>query len=218
MRRSVTAAPSPTAIVAGYSNVAPITIAAANVVLDAGTGTASYVQIGNGGFKSGAGLTGGTATNGGDIMITSAHAVTLVANGADAYAQIGNGGDQSNLNPAASAGGVDSGNIVVHAPSGAAGAVTLTAGSGANAYAQIGNGGYSANAGVNAMAANFTMLGSVTVTDLSLAGGNTVAIPMRRSAMAMQRLQVMAMSAAISPSRRTVPSPTPTAPPRIRQP
>jgi hypothetical protein len=158
---------------AGYSNVAPITIAAANVLLNAGSGTASYVQIGNGGFKSGAGLTSGTATNGGDIMITSAHAVTLLANGADAYAQIGNGGDQSNLNPAAAASGVDSGNIVVQAPSGAAGAVMLTAGTGSDAYAQIGNGGYAANSGVNATAANFSMLGSVSVTDLSLAGGNT---------------------------------------------
>jgi filamentous hemagglutinin len=158
---------------AGYSNVAPITITAANVMLNAGSGDATYVQIGNGGFKSGTGLTGSTGTNGGDIMITSANAVTLQANGADAYAQIGNGGDQSNLNPAAAAGGVDSGDIVVHAPGGAAGAVMLTAGSGANAYAQIGNGGYSANAGANATAANFTMLGSISVTDLSLTGGNT---------------------------------------------
>ena len=156
----------------GYSNVAPITISAANVLLSAGSGQAGYVQIGNGGYKSGAGLAEGSALNGGDITITSGHAVGLQGNGADAYAQIGNGGSQSNLNPAAAAGGIDSGNIVVHAPNGSAGAVTLTAGPGANAYAQIGNGGYSVNAGASATIASFTVVGNVSVTDLSLNGGN----------------------------------------------
>ena len=157
----------------GYSNVAPITVSAANLLLNAGSGQAGYAQIGNGGYKSGSGLTAGTATNGGDITITSGHAVGLQGNGADAYAQIGNGGSQSNLNPAAAAGGVDSGNIVVQAPNGSAGAVTLTAGAGANAYAQIGNGGYSVNAGANATIANFTVSGNVSVTDLALGGGNS---------------------------------------------
>ncbi len=157
----------------GYSNVAAITLNAANVTLAAGTGNASYVQIGNGGYKSGLNLAGGTATNGGAITITSGHAVTLTGNGADAYSQIGNGGSQSNLNAAASAGGVDSGDIVVHAPNGPAGAVTLTAGSGANSYSQIGNGGYAVNSGPTSTVANFSVSGNVSVTDLTLTGGNS---------------------------------------------
>jgi filamentous hemagglutinin family protein len=154
----------------GYSNVAPITISAANVVLVAGNGAQSYVQIGNGGYKSGAGLLGGTATNGGDISVTSTGTVSLRGGLDDSYAQIGNGGSQSNLNPAAAASGADTGNIVVAA--GPAGSVTVTAGAGANAYAQIGNGGYSINAGPNATVANFTVTGNVSVSDLGLYGGN----------------------------------------------
>ncbi len=157
----------------GYSNAAPITVTAANVVLGAGAGSAAYAQIGNGGYKVGLNLAGGTATNGGDITVTAAHQVGLTANGPDAYAQIGNGGSQSNANAAAAAGGVDSGTIVVTAPNGSQGAVTLLAGNNADAYAQIGNGGYAANAGATATLANFTIGGNVSVTDLSLTGGNS---------------------------------------------
>jgi filamentous hemagglutinin family protein len=156
----------------GYSNVAAIAVNATNVTLHAGTGAAAYVQIGNGGYKSGIGITGGTATNGGAITITASHAVSLLGGSADAYAQIGNGGSQSNLNASASAGGADSGDIVVTAPNGGAGAVTLAAGGGNNAYAQIGNGGYAVNAGATSTAANWTVTGNVTVTDLSLSGGD----------------------------------------------
>ncbi|HEY4940438.1 MAG TPA: filamentous hemagglutinin N-terminal domain-containing protein [Rhizomicrobium sp.] len=156
----------------GYSNVATITVTAANVLLGAGAGAAAYVEIGNGGYKSGLNLAGGTASNGGNITVTSGHAVTLTGNGADAYAQIGNGGSQSNLNAAASAGGSDSGDIVVHAPNGAAGAVTLSAGAGANAYTMIGNGGYAINFGPTTTLANWTVSGDISVTDLALAGGN----------------------------------------------
>ncbi len=130
----------------GYSNTGNITVTGQDVLLNAGTGAAAYVQIGNGGYKVGAGITGGTATNGGNISITSAHTVSLQRQHdrrrADAYMQIGNGGGQSNLNPAAAAGGTDSGDITVSAPNGAAGSVTLIAGLGANSYAMIGNGGY----------------------------------------------------------------------------
>ena len=129
-------------------------------------------MIGSGGFKAGQNLTG-NGINGGSITVTSGHAVTLNGGGTDAFAQIGNGGSQSNLNPSAAATGTDSGDIVVHAPNGAAGAVTLTAGAGANAYVQIGDGGYAVNAGPSAVAANFTVGGNVSVTDLMLSGGNT---------------------------------------------
>ncbi|MEI9886954.1 MAG: filamentous hemagglutinin N-terminal domain-containing protein [Rhizomicrobium sp.] len=156
----------------GYSNVAPVTVSAANVLLDAGAGSAAYAMIGNGGYKAGLNLAGGTASNGGAITVTSGHAVSLLGNGADAFAQIGNGGGLSNFNAAAAAGGSDSGDVVVHAPNGAAGSVTLAAGAGANAYAQIGNGGYGANSGPTSTAANFTITGNVTVTDLALSGGN----------------------------------------------
>ena len=156
----------------GYSNVAPITVTAANVLLNAGAGTAAYVQIGNGGYKSGLNLAGGTATNGGNITVTSGHAVSLTGNGADAYVQIGNGGSQSNLNAAASAGGSDSGDIVVHAPErrgrlGDAGRRRRR-----QRLRQIGNGGYGANSGPTTTVANWTVTGNVTVTDLSLTGGN----------------------------------------------
>ncbi len=166
-------AESNTGVTGGYSNTGAITVTAANVFLNAGNGTGAYSQIGHGGYKSGLNIAGGTANNGGDITITSSHAVTLTGNGADAYAQIGNGGSQSNQNAAAAAGGSDSGNIVVHAPNGAAGSVTLAAGAGANAYAQIGNGGYAVNAGPNATVASWTVTGDITVTDLVLSGGNT---------------------------------------------
>jgi filamentous hemagglutinin family protein len=156
---------------AAYSNTAALNLTAANVLLTAGGGTGAYSMIGNGGYKAGQNLAG-TATNGGNITVTSSHAVTLLGGAADAYAQIGNGGSQSNLNPSASSTGTDSGDIVVHAPNGAAGAVTLTAGTGANSYAQIGDGGYAVNSGPSAVAANFTVGGNVSVTDLALTGGN----------------------------------------------
>ncbi|MBS0469836.1 MAG: filamentous hemagglutinin N-terminal domain-containing protein [Proteobacteria bacterium] len=154
----------------GYTNSGPITITATDVSLNAGSGNAAYVQIGNGGYKVGAGITGGTATNSGDITVTSSHVVSLNGNGSDAYAQIGNGGSQSNLNPSASAGGTDSGAVVVQAPNGSQGSVSLVAGAGPNAYAQIGNGGYSVNAGANATVANWTITGDIHVTDLLLQG------------------------------------------------
>ncbi|HEX4303197.1 MAG TPA: filamentous hemagglutinin N-terminal domain-containing protein [Rhizomicrobium sp.] len=158
----------------GYENVAPITITAANVLLVGNTGTGAYAQIGNGGLKSGAGIGGGTATDGGDITITASHAVGLTGGaGADGYTQIGNGGSQSNLNPAAGASGSDSGNIVVTTPNGEGGSVTLASGAGANAYSQIGNGGYDINTGTNATVASWTVTGNVSVTDLSLTGGNS---------------------------------------------
>jgi filamentous hemagglutinin family protein len=157
---------------AAYSNTAALTVTAANVLLTAGGGSAANSMIGSGGYKAGQNLVG-TAVNGGNITITSSHAVTLHGGAtADTFAQIGNGGSQSNLNPSAAATGTDSGDIVVHAPNGAAGAVTLLAGAGANAYAQIGDGGYSVNAGPSAVAANFTVGGNVSVTDLALTGGN----------------------------------------------
>jgi filamentous hemagglutinin family protein len=160
----------------GYSNQGNITVQGQDVILNAGTGQAAYVQIGHGGYKVGAGITGGTATNSGTIAITSAHAVALNGNtaanaGTDAYLQIGNGGGQSNLNPAAAAGGTDGGDITVTAPNGPGGSVTLTAGLGANSYAMIGNGGYAANSGVTSTAANWTITGNITVTDLALVGG-----------------------------------------------
>ena len=156
----------------GYSNVAAITVTAANVLLNAGSGSGAYSMIGNGGYKSGLNLAGGTAVNGGAINITSAHAVSLTGNGADAYAQIGNGGNQSNAGALAAAGGTDSGDIIVHAPNGPDGAVTLTAGAGADAYAMIGNGGYGINMGPTTTLANFTVSGNVSVTDLAISGGN----------------------------------------------
>ena len=156
----------------GYSNVAAITVTAANLLLNAGTGNAAYVQLGSGGYKSGLNLAGGTANNGGNITVTVSHSVTMTGNGDDAYVQIGNGGSQSNLNAAASAGGSDFGDIIVHAPNGGAGSITLAAGLGANAYAQIGEGGYAVNSGATSTAANWTITGNVTVTDLSLAAGN----------------------------------------------
>jgi len=116
-------------------------------------------------------LAGGTATNSGDITVNASQSVTLLSNGQDAYAQIGNGGDQVNLGASASAHGVISGTINVSAPNGS-GAVTLTAGSGQNAYTQIGNGGYADNKSAQALAANFSDTGSVTVSDLSLNGGD----------------------------------------------
>ena len=157
---------------AGYSNSAAVTVTAANVLLNAGSGAAAYSMIGNGGYKAGLNLAG-AAINSGNITITAGHSVSLNGNGADAFAEIGNGGSQSNLNPTASATGTDSGDIVVHAPNGGAGSVTLTAGAGANAYALIGNGGYAANSGGAAIPANFTISGNVSVTDLALTGGNS---------------------------------------------
>ncbi|MEJ0027112.1 MAG: filamentous hemagglutinin N-terminal domain-containing protein [Rhizomicrobium sp.] len=154
----------------GYSNTGAIGLTAANLTVTAGTGAAAYAQIGQGGFKSGLGLAGGQAINSGNVSVTVAHQVSLTGKGVDAYAQIGNGGSQSNLNAAAAAGGTDSGVIVVSAPNGPGGAVTLTAGAGPNAYAQIGNGGYAVNSGPNATAANFTVTGDIAVTDLALTG------------------------------------------------
>lgn len=157
----------------GYSNTGAITVAAMNVLLNSGAGTGAYTMLGNGGLKAGMNLAGGQGNNGGNITVTSGHDVKLTGNGADAFAQIGNGGSQVNLNPAAAAGGTISGTIVVTAPNGDAGAVTMMAGSGANSYAMIGNGGYNMNGGPTATVANFTVTGDVTVTDLLLQGGNT---------------------------------------------
>ncbi len=142
------------------------------MTLSAGTGSAAYTQIGHGGYEVGAQLAGGTATNSGDISVIVTHAVTITGNGNDAYAQIGNGGDQSNTGASASAHGENSGNITVTAPNGSAGSVTLTAGSGSNAYAAIGNGGYASNASPQAVPANFTDSGNISVTDLTLQGGS----------------------------------------------
>ena len=155
----------------GYSNTGAIALTAADLTLGAGAGSAAYAQVGQGGYESGLNLAGGQALNGGNITVTVGHLVSLTGNGTDAYAQIGNGGDQSNLNPSAAAGGTDSGDIVVSAPNGPNGAVSLTSGAGANAYSQIGNGGYAVNAGVNATVASFMVTGNVTVTDLALTGG-----------------------------------------------
>ncbi len=155
----------------GYSNVGTITVTGAQIALNSGSGTAAYSQIGNGGFEAGNLLAGGTATNSGDITVNASQSVTLLSNGQDAYAQIGNGGDQVNLGASASAHGVISGTINVSAPNGS-GAVTLTAGSGQNAYTQIGNGGFADNKSDLAVAANFSDTGSVTVSDLSLNGGD----------------------------------------------
>ncbi len=157
----------------GYSNVAPITITAENFSMSGGAGSAAYAMIGNGGYKAGEGLIG-TGVNSGDITITSSSQVGLGGgSGSDAFVQIGNGGSQSNLNPSATAGGSDTGTIVVTAPNGTAGGVFLFAGAGANSYAQIGNGGYAINSGTPVSAVNFTASGNVTVTDLDLRGGDT---------------------------------------------
>ncbi|HEX2591573.1 MAG TPA: hypothetical protein VHL34_08750, partial [Rhizomicrobium sp.] len=154
----------------GYSLFGAIVVNAANVTLGAGSGGASYVQIGHGGYKAGAGLTGGSEI-GGNIAVVVAHNVTLTGNGNDAYAQIGHGGDQLNTNAGQQAHGAISGDIVVTAPNGEEGAVTMTAGDGSNAYVQIGNGGYSINAPTQAVADNFTIGGNITITDLALTGG-----------------------------------------------
>src|SRR5438046_3178958 len=47
----------------------------------------------------------------------------------------------------------------------------MTAGSGDNAYVQVGNGGYSINAPTQAIAANFTIGGNITISDLAITGG-----------------------------------------------
>jgi filamentous hemagglutinin family protein len=156
----------------GYSNSGLITVSGEDVILAAGSGSASYAQIGQGGYQSGSGLTG-TATDSGNISVTASRHVTLTGNGDDAYAQIGNGGDQVNANASAGAHGTISGDIVVQAPDGVDGAVSLSAGAGNNAYAQIGNGGYASNASANAIPANFLVSGNITVSDLALTGGGT---------------------------------------------
>jgi hypothetical protein len=52
--------------------------------------------------------------------------------------------------------------------------VTLTAGAGANAYAQIGNGGYNVNGTTATVTSvNFSISGDITVSDLSLKGGDS---------------------------------------------
>jgi hypothetical protein len=99
--------------------------------------------------------------------------IGMSGNGQDAYAQIGNGGDKVNANAASSAGGANSGDIVVAVSDIADGSLDLTAGTGAGSYVQIGNGGYSSNAPTTATAANFTDSGSVTVSDLTLIGSDT---------------------------------------------
>ncbi len=154
-----------------YSNAGTISVEGQNVTLAAGGGDAAYVQIGNGGFKVGAGVTG-TSDNSGDITVSAAHAVALTGNGNDAYAQIGNGGNQLNTNAGASAIGTISGNIVVQAESPDDGSVTMTGGGGTHSYVLIGNGGYSINAPTTAPAANFTISGNVSVSDLALTGGD----------------------------------------------
>jgi len=98
--------------------------------------------------------------------------VALNGGGNDAYAQVGNGGDQSNANAAASAHGVNTGDVTVQAPNGKNGSVTLKAGPGTDAYADIGNGGFGANENTQAIPANFVNSGNVSVTDLTLQGGN----------------------------------------------
>jgi len=156
---------------AGYSDAGAITITAANVNLSAGSGSGAYAQAGNGGYRAGAGLTG-AATISGAIAVTVSHTVNLNGGaGANAFAQIGNGGGFANTNSTSSASGTTSGDIVVTAPNGSSGGVSVTAGAGGNAYAQIGNGGYSSNAPSAATPASFVISGNVTVTDLVLAGG-----------------------------------------------
>jgi hypothetical protein len=147
-------------------------VTAADVLLNAGAGSAAYAQIGHGGYLAGQNLTG-TGTNSGNVTVTAAHTINLTGGGADAYAQIGNGGDQNNRNPSAAAGGTDGGVVMALAPNGPSGSINLRAGSGANSYAQIGNGGQAANAGAAAVSSHFTITGNVSVTDLLLAGSNT---------------------------------------------
>jgi len=154
----------------GYSLAGNITLVAANVTLAAGTGSASFAQIGHGGFMSGSSL-GGEASIGGDISVTASGAVLLTGNGNDAYTQIGNGGDQVNSKAGAGSSASINGNISVVA--GDEGGVTLAAGSGANAYAQIGNGGYNINGSNGSSIDSFTIGGNISVSDLTLTGGDT---------------------------------------------
>ncbi len=156
----------------GYSNTGTISVNAANATLAAGAGSGAYTQIGLGGFEAGEQLAGGTATNSGDVTVIVTHDVALNGNGNDAYAQVGNGGDKSNMGAAASAHGTNTGTITVTAPNGPTGSVTLTAGSGTDAYAEIGNGGFASNGLGQAVPANFTDSGNVSVTDLTLTGGD----------------------------------------------
>jgi len=155
----------------GYTNSGTITVNGQSVVLLAG-GNESYAQIGNGGYDVGDGLTG-TGINTGDITVDAVQSVSLTGGGIDGYAQIGNGGDKSNANAGSSAGGANSGDIVVAVSDIADGSLDLTAGSGADSYVQIGNGGFSSDAPTTATAANFTDSGSVTVSDLTLIGSDT---------------------------------------------
>jgi filamentous hemagglutinin family protein len=152
----------------GYALAGNITIAADNLTLAAGTGHASYAQIGHGGFLSGSGL-GGAATIGGEIDVNATGAVALTGNGDDAYAQIGNGGDQVNTGALAGSSAAIGGDVVVVA----GGGVTLAAGSGANAYTQIGNGGFDINGSNGSNVDGFTIGGDVSVSDLTLTGGDT---------------------------------------------
>ncbi len=157
----------------GYTNDSTINVHATNATLTGGSGSGAYVQIGQGGFKAGENLAGGTATNSGNVSVIVTHSVALNGStGNDAYAQIGNGGDQSNANAAASAHGLNTGDITVQAPNGPNGSVTLKAGNGTDAYADIGNGGFGANENTQAVPANFVSSGNVSVTDLLLQGGN----------------------------------------------
>lgn len=154
----------------GYGLSGLVTVTGENVTLAAGDGDAAYAQVGHGGFKVGNGLTGDSEING-NITITANQNVTLTGNGTDAYAQIGHGGDQMNTNAGADAHGAISGDIVVTAPNGANGSIDMTAGDGDNAYVQVGNGGYSINAPTQAIAANFTIGGNITISDLAITGG-----------------------------------------------
>ena len=156
----------------GYSEGGDITLTAANATLTGGQGTGAYAQIGHGGYRIGAGLTG-TATLSGAVSLTVGQQVDLNGGGDNAYAQIGHGGSNANADATASADGSISGDVVVAAPTGTAGAVNLLAGAGMNAYAQIGNGGYGTNAFGAAVPANFTVSGNVSVSDLLVQGGNS---------------------------------------------
>lgn len=145
--------------------------------MQAGTGSASYVQIGNGGYKAGENLNG-TATIGGPISVTvsppsNTAGVALTGGSADAYAQIGNGGDQVNYLWSGT-GGTISGDISVKVSPAQSNsdAIQMVGGTSNNGYAQIGNGGNGENTPASGTSVGFKVSGSITVVDLKLWGGN----------------------------------------------
>jgi filamentous hemagglutinin family protein len=178
-------------ITGSYTDTGLITVTGQSVVLQAGaiptttttpagTLSAAYAQIGNGGYKSGQNLNG-TATIGGNINVTvtppnGTAGVALLGNGTDAYAQIGNGGDEVNYQWTGSSSGTINGDIqvIISPAKNNTDAIQMVGGSANNAYAQIGNGGNGENTPLSGSTSSvpFNVSGAITVVDLKLWGGN----------------------------------------------